>query len=98
MHGGIDALVQECFFDFFREQALAADLGEWAVLYLIAGGFDHHDLDRVLGGQSGMSGGKTRAQLACLSQRQGTAPRTKAKGCLHAHAQSITAWAPGVQG
>src|SRR5215472_16907706 len=46
MHGEIGSPVQQRFFDFLREQPLAADLRQRHVGYLITGRFD--DLDAAL--------------------------------------------------
>jgi hypothetical protein len=47
MHGQIDAASRECFFNFFCEHTLSADLGQSDVSDFVAGGVDDFDFDRV---------------------------------------------------
>ena len=46
MHRAIDVAAEQRAVEFLGPQRLAADLGERAVLHLVAGGPDHDDLDR----------------------------------------------------
>ena len=79
MHGEIDAPVEQCFFDFLREEALAADLGEPAGLHPVAGGADRQQLDRACDGQLGMSSAQPVAHQLGLVKRHRAAARTDAK-------------------
>ena len=68
MHGEIDAAVEQRLLDLLGEQALAADLGQRAVLDRVAGGADDDELDRVLAHIQG--GRQPGAHRARLHQRQ----------------------------
>src|SRR5512144_2409960 len=78
MHGEIDATGQHRLVDFLAEQPFAPYIGEAAILNLIAGGADHHDLAAVGFSKSGHRRGEARACDLGLSQRQGTAARADA--------------------
>jgi hypothetical protein len=54
VHGEIVISRDECLFYFFREQPLAADLGEEAVLHPVAGRADGYNLDRSRCGEIGV--------------------------------------------
>jgi hypothetical protein len=47
--GQVDVAAQEGLLDLLREQPLAAEVGQRAVLHLVAGGFDEHELDEQAG-------------------------------------------------
>ena len=66
MHRDIDAPFIKRMFDFLGEQPLATNLAQRAILYLIPGGRDHHNLERILG--QGMPGHQPGAGLAGLGQ------------------------------
>ena len=68
MHREVDAAVEQRLLDLLGEQALAADLGQRAILDDVARGPDHRDLDRL--GRDAMSGREPRAHLMRLPQRQ----------------------------
>ena len=51
VHGNIDAAVEQRLVNLFREQALAADVGQRLVQDLVAGGLDDADLQRAVLGQ-----------------------------------------------
>ncbi len=72
VHGQVDGPGQQRLFDFLGEQALAAGLGQSAVLDAIAGGAHRHDFDGGLVGQSGMSPRQATAHDVRLDQRQRT--------------------------
>jgi hypothetical protein len=57
-------------FDFFDEQAFAADLGQGHVLDLVAGGLDDDQLNPA----TGMAPGNLSRYPVGLSHGQGTAP------------------------
>ena len=54
MHRQVDPPVEQRLLDLLGEQALAADLGEQAVLHPVAGGADGDELDRSRLGELGM--------------------------------------------
>ena len=86
MHGEIDLVVEQCEIELFGEQALAAGLGERAVLDGVAGRADHADGDRLLGDAVCM--GELRTHLMRLGERQGRAARADPQS-WKAHATSF---------
>ena len=70
MHRGVDAVREQRLLDLLGKQALAADLGQRAVLLLVTGGLDDHGLDSAVRGKLGMGGGQTGAHLARLGERE----------------------------
>lgn len=48
MHSNIDAAVQQGIINLLGEQALAANVGQWLVQDLVAGGLDDDDLQGAL--------------------------------------------------
>ena len=60
--------VAQRLLDLLGEQALAAGLGERAVLDDVAGGLDHRDRDRLR--RDAVGRGEPRAHLVGLPQRQ----------------------------
>eukprot|EP00958_Prasinococcus_capsulatus_P015766 scaffold1690_cov366-Prasinococcus_capsulatus_cf.AAC.2 len=48
VHGDVDAAVQEGLVDLLGEEALAANVRQGLAEHLVAGGLDHHDLQRAL--------------------------------------------------
>jgi hypothetical protein len=80
MHGDVDGACQQGLFDLAGEQALAADLFQGAVLNLVAGDLDHHDLECP--GRQGKGGGKAVARLMGLRQRQRAAARADLEGTV----------------
>ncbi len=91
VHRDVDAPLEQRLLDLLGEQALAADLGERAVLHRVAGGLDDDDLDRRRLGQLAVHRGEARAHLTGLGERQGAAARTQANKRFCRHAASFTA-------
>ena len=79
VHGDIDAPRQQRLLDLLDEQALAAGFGQRPVLDRVAGGPDHHDLDRIGRGERRHGRGERVAHQAGLGQRQLAAARAEAE-------------------
>ena len=77
VHRGIDPTRQQRLLDLLDEQALAAGLGQRAVLDGIARGSDGDDLDGIGRGQRGHRGGQRVAHQAGLDQSEPAAARAE---------------------
>ena len=89
MHGEIDAPVQERLLDLFREEPLAADLGERTVDEAIARGGDDGGAKRAVLGQHGMSRHEPVADVAGLGDGERAAPRTDDYWQAHVHSTEL---------
>ncbi len=81
MHREIDPAGEQCGVDLFGKEALAADLGERAVLHPVAGGADRHDPGRPLGAEFRMRRGDQLAHARRLVERHRAAASCRCAGC-----------------
>ena len=68
MHGDVDFVREERVFDLLGEKPLAANVGEWAVQYLVTGGLDDGNANRLRRKTMGFTQPLT--DLVGLGQRQ----------------------------
>jgi len=79
MHRDVDPALRQRLLELLREQPLAADRGERAVLDAVARGPDHHGLDGAGRGKPGPRAGQRLGDEPGLGERQLRTARSKAK-------------------